>query len=144
MLPPGRPHPLHPKGRAFWGRRNLGCVSQTGRAGASPCVPISLRRNSKQILAEFVFIFVKKIDKNPKIRIKIIYCSFDFFQKLFWCGFLFFWCFFVFKKILFRRKSMVFSFFSYFAFFSKIILSGIYIFLLTFLLQKKSVFNAKK
>ena len=45
-------------------------------------IGIPLRRNSKQILAEFVFIFVEKINKNPKIRIKLIYCFFDFFQKL--------------------------------------------------------------
>ena len=44
---------------------------------------IPLRRNSKQILAEFVFIFVQKIHKNPKIRIRIIYYFFGFFQKLF-------------------------------------------------------------
>ena len=51
---------------------------------------ITLRRNSKQILAEFLFIFVQKINKNPKIRIEIIYLFFRFFEKLFYCGFLFF------------------------------------------------------
>ena len=59
------------------------CVPQFATPVNGPRDAIALRRNSKQLLAEFVFIFVKKIDKNPKIRIKIIYCFFDFFQKLF-------------------------------------------------------------
>ena len=48
-----------------------------------PIVLIPLRRNSKQLLAEFVFIFVKKIKKNPKIRMKIIYLFFDVSKQLF-------------------------------------------------------------
>ena len=80
---------------------------------------------------------------RDRIRIKIIYCFFDFFQKLFCCGFSFFWIVFVFKKYFLDGNQWCLYFFI-FRIFSKIILCGIYIFLLTFLLQKNMFVMPKK
>ena len=40
-------------------------------------------RKYKRVSSSVVLFLVKKINKNPKIRIKIIYFYFDFFNKLF-------------------------------------------------------------